>query len=299
MIVTKKQEFNSDKEISDKEYKVINRFLEHYRDKNIIVADKHRVDIDIVPFEGEEVAFKLNEEHWKSMDFKRKIVYKGTPYIVRLGLWRVNLLEDQPKCLTIKDFEILSPGKKHVLTHTTDDIFKEKIFCDIFEIFDEKKIISPEAAHSKRMYTNKMLQEFMYNHEWGKIIEGVNQEPELANALFIIGDLSKEHNNFNAYFGTILYQLITYRNEHKKEFTRSDLLELDKVILALSKTELLKVHLRDSTGVSKVYPTGSVLLDWRYYSSQMRLSEQYTVGNGELREEKKSLYKVLSKFRNL
>ena len=298
MIVPQNWEFNTDEQISDDEHKVLNKFLDQYRDKDVIVADKHREDFNIVPIEGEEVAFKSNDCHWKSLDFQRRIVHEGKPYIVRLGLWRTNPGKDEAKCLTMSGMDILTPGKQHVLSFNTNDFFQNKLFYNIIDIFDEKKIISPEAAYSKRMYTNKELQRFMNERQFGKIIEGVNQKPSLANALFIMGEPTKSYSNFNIRFATILYQLINYRKEHESELSNRKLHELDRAILKLSKTELLKVHLRDDTGVTKSYPTGSILLDYSYNSIQMRISEQANVGNGELMEEKKSLNKVLRQFRN-
>lgn len=298
MIIPQEWEFNTDKEISYDEYDVLEKFLSQYRGKDVIVADNHRMDFARVPFEKEKVTFKPNEEFWKCLDFQRRIVHEGKPYIVKLGLWRMNPQEDEPKCLTISDFNIITPGKRHVLTLTTNDLFKANIFYNIVDIFDENKIISPEAAYSKRMYINKKLQEFINNHEWSKIVEGVREKPTLANALFILGKPISSFSSFSAYFGTILYQLITYRKEHENELTKTDLLELDKVILELSKTELLKVRLSDSTAVSKMSPSGSILLDDYYQSSQMRISEQYNVANGELMEEKKTLNKVLRQFKD-
>ena len=290
-------EFDTNKNISNDEYDVLFKFLDCYRNKDVIVADTHREDFDIVPFEGYQVAFKPNKAFWKSMDFQKRIIHEEKPYIVKLGLWRINPREDDPKCLTKKDFSIITPDREHALTLDFNHVYSEKIFYNIIDIFDEKKIISPEAEYSNRMYTNKVLQNFIKKHEWNRIIEGVNQKPDLKNALFIIGEPSYSWERFHASFGTILYQLITYRNEHYSEFTKSELLKLDKAIYKLRKTELLRVELIDSTGVSKSYPTGSILLDDLYHSSQMRISERYSVDNGELLKEEESLNNVLSLFK--
>ena len=299
MIERQRKKYIMDKEISRDEYDILEKFLNQYRNKNVIVADKHRVDFVLVPFEGYQIAFKSNKELWKSMNFQKRIIHNKKPYIVKLGLWRVNNQEKDPKCLTIKDFSIETPGKEHVLTLKLDNIYEEKILYNIISIFDEKKVISPEEAYNKRMYTNKPLQEFINNHEWNKILLGVNQKPDLANALFIIGEPTYSLETFGANFGTILYQLLKYRKEHEFELTKTDLLELDRTILELRKTELLRVHLLDSSGVSKSYPTKSILLDCNYESSQMRISEQYNVANGELTEEKMVLNKVLRESKNL
>lgn len=164
---------------------------------------------------------------------------------------------------------------------------------NIISIFDEKKVISPEQAYCKRMYTNKALQEFMTNHEWGKINEGINQMPTLANALFIIREGYESYSHFTADFGTILYQLISYRQNNLDNFSKKDLLELDKLILKLRKTELLKVQLHEQTGVSKSWPTSSILLESNNYNGRMHRSQQYNVANTELSDEKKVLNKCI------
>lgn len=60
----------------------------------------------------------------------------------------------------------------------------------------------------------------MTNHEWGKINEGINQMPTLANALFIIREGYESSSNFTADFGTILYQLISYRQNNLDNFSK-------------------------------------------------------------------------------
>ena len=289
-------EYYYNENISNEEYDVLCRFLNNYEDKDVIVADNYRIDFTIVPFKNEKVSFKPNQKPFKSITFRQRIIYKGKTYIVRLGLWRTH--SEKPKCLTISEFNILTARKQHQLTLSTSDYFQSEILYNIIDIFKENKIISPESAYSERMYTNTQLQDFMHNHEWEKINEGINQKPVLADALFIMENSSNNNGDFNADFGTILYQLIDYRKKHINEFTKSDLLELDKVILTLSKNELLKVHLRDDIGFAMTIPSGSILLDGRYNGSQMRISEQYNVDNGKLIKEERYLNRILKQFKN-
>lgn len=300
MIDLQEKGFIRDNKISDDEYEVIKSFLNQYRGKKIIVADYHQMSYNIVPFENEKAVFKSNDTAGKFIDFKRRIVYKRKPYIVTLYLWNFDSKTDKPNRLTMKELTISTPGKVHSLTFTTDNNLQKNLLYNIIEIFNEKKIISPEEVYSKNIYINKQLQVYIKNHEWGKIIEGINQKPDLANALFIIGNQnnhSKYHCKIDENFGTILYQLITYRKDHEKELTKRDLLELDKAILNLSKTELLKVSLFDYIEVSKYITNESILLGWKYFSTQTHVSEQCNVSNGELIEEKKSLKKVLQQFK--
>ncbi len=289
MIIPQVWEYNYDEGISDEEYEVINKFLASYRNQSIIVADSFRQDFGMVPLEDKRVIFKTNEDTWKSMRFRRKIYHKGKPYIIELVLWRVGHTETDPKCLSVREFSIITNGKVHFIDLNTRDAFLNKILFNIISIFDERRVISPEQAYCKQMYTNKALQEFMANHEWNKIEEGLAQNPSLANALFIIREGYESCSHFTADFGTIIYQLISFRINNFNDFDKRDLQELDKLILKLSKTELLKVQLHEQTGGIKTWPTSSILLESNNHNSRMHRSQQYNIPNTELEEEKKVL----------
>lgn len=289
MIIPQGWEYNYDEGISDEEYEVIEKFLASYRNQNVIIADEYRQDFSMVPLEEEKIIFKVNEDIWKSMDFQRKIYHKGKPYIIELGLWRVGHMETDPKCLSVREFSIITNGKVHFIDLNTKNVYLNKILFNIISIFDERRVISPEQAYCKQMYTNKALQEFIANHEWDKIEKGIAQKPSLANALFIIREGYESCSHFTADFGTILYQLISFRTNNFNDLDERDLHELDKLILKLSKTELLKVQLHEQTGGSKSYPTSSILLESDNYSSRMHRSQQYNVSNTELEEENKVL----------
>ena len=92
--------------------------------------------------------------------------YRNKPYIIELGLWRTSHNETEPKCLQINNFKIITKGKVHFINLDLDNCSNKRILFNIMSIFDEKKIISPEQAYCNRMYTNKVLQDFLTNHEW-------------------------------------------------------------------------------------------------------------------------------------
>ncbi len=290
-------EHNFGLEISNDEREAIYEFLSSYRNQDVIVADELRQDFSMVPLEDEKIIFKINEDIWKSMRFTRKISYKEEDYIVNLGLWRVNHSKNDPKCLSIFEFDVTHNGIQHHINLDIKDCAKNRILLNILDIFDERKIISPEQAYCKIMKTNKVLQDFIFNHEWKKIDEGVNQMPSLSNALFIIKEGYQSSSHFKADFGTILYQLISYRMKNLDDFDKKDLDELDKLILKLSKTELLKVQLHEATGTTKGYPTSSLLLESINSSSRMHRSELYCVDNLKLLEEQKVLKDCIKSIR--
>jgi len=300
MTISQDCKYNNDIEISSDEYEIIKKFLSFYRDQSVIIADDYRQDFNMVPLETGAMFFKNNEEKWKSIKFCKRIFYKGKPYTVELVLSRVGDIE----FLRIDEFKIITNTEVHFITLDTEYVINREILSGIVSIFDEKKIISPAQAYSKQMYTNKALQGFIGNHEWQNIDKGIEQMPELANALFIVGEDSKTNTivgknfetatHYTADFGTILYQLISFRLNNLKDFNEKDLRHLDELILKLRKTQLLKVQLLENDGgVQRTWPTYSILLESNNFKSQMHISKQYTVDNTELLEEQKVLSKCV------
>jgi len=171
-----------DENISDDEYQVIYKFLASYKNQNAIISDSFKQEFGMVPLEEKGIIFKTNEDNCKSMDFCRRIYYMGKPYVIELGLCREGHMEDNPKCLSIREFRIITNGKVHFINLNTKDETKNNILFNIISTFDERKIKSPEQAYCKRMYTNKALQEFMTNHEWEKIDEGIKLFRDSGNS---------------------------------------------------------------------------------------------------------------------
>lgn len=291
--------FNYDTEISGDELEIIKKFLSFYRNQSFIVADEYRQDFDELPLENSRVVLRNIEGTGKYIDFCKKIFYKGKPYVVELSLHHYEQWTKAPNCLCINDFNIITNGETHVITLHTRDATKNHILFDIVSIFDEKKIISPEQAYFKQMYTDKTLQKFIENHEWQNIDKGIQQMPQLASALFIIGEDFERNPNYSANFGTILYQLISFRMNNLKNFDEKDLKQLDELILKLRKTKLLKVQLGEKVGGHSTYFSESILLessDSQY--GGIHMSQQCTEDNIKLTEEKKVLNKCIKNLRN-
>lgn len=296
MIIPQEWDYNYDEEISNEEYEVIDKFLASYRNQSVIVADESEHDFSMVPLEEKNISFGTSEDTLRSMNFCRKIYYKRKPYVVELKLCRPFCFghkENIPNCLSISEFRIITNEKVHFININTTDIYKKKWLLNIISFFDEKKVISPEQAYCKRMYTYTNLQHFINCHEWKRINEGLNQMPTLANALFIIREGYEGYDDFTADFGTILYQLISFRQNNQTRMYENDLYELDKLILKLSKTELLKVQLCEYINKSATFPASSILLKASVYESKVYRSQQYNVANTELTEEKKILNKCI------
>ena len=135
MIIPQKYEYNHDKEISNEEYEVINKFLEFYRNKPVIVADEYRQDFNMVRLEEEKIIFKTDDDVFKCVNFCRKIYYKNKPYIIELGLWRTGHNETDPKCLQINKFKIITKGKVHFINLNLDNCSNKIILFNIMSIF--------------------------------------------------------------------------------------------------------------------------------------------------------------------
>lgn len=298
-IYTKYTDYSNDAKISDDELVVINKFLDFYRNQTFIVADEYRQDFSMVPLENQKVIFKINNDTWKSVDFCRRIYYKGRPYVVELSLWRTSPhVKTDPKCLEIKEFNIITRNTKHSISLNIDNPQMSKILFNIISIFDEKKIISPEQAYSNRMYTNNSLKEFIKNHEWDSISKGIKQMPKLANALFIIDEDYEGVCRYSAHFGTILYHLISFKKDNLDNLSVKDMQNLNKLILNLRNTELLKVRLFETFGIDKIFPTDSILLDANIYANRLHLSSLYNTCNTRLYDEKKILNQSIREAKN-
>lgn len=298
MIIPHSYIYNHNIEISRDEHEVINKFLAYYRNQKIIIADKYRQDFGMVPLENNSVIFKTDKNRCKCVDFCKRIFYNGKPYIIELSLWRNEHTEDELECLSIQEFIIVTKGEVHFINLDTRDITKKSILFNIISTFNEKKIISPEQAYSKQMYTNKALQGFIKNHEWQNIDTGIQQMPKLANDLFIISEDFNINSHCEVYFGTILYQLLSFKRNNIDGLNEKDLRQLDELILKLRKTQLLKVRLYETIDSSKSWPTNSILLESNNYKSRMHLSQQFTADNTELLGEQKILNKCVRALTN-
>lgn len=298
-LYTKYTNYNNDAKISNNELEVINKFLDFYRNQAFIIADKYRQDFSMIPLENQKVIFKITEDTLKIINFCRRIYHKGIPYVIELSLWRTSPhIETDPKCLVIHEFNIISKATKHFISLDINNPQMSQILFNIISIFDEKKIISPEQAYSKRMYTNKVLQDFIKNHKWQNISDGIDQMPKLANALFIIDEGYESFSKYSANFGTILYQLIEFKKDNLSKLSKTDLKNLNKLILKLSNTELLKVKLLETHGICKCMPTNSILLDTNISHNRLHLSSLYNVYNTRLSKERKILNKSIREAKN-
>lgn len=282
------QNFNWSDTLSNDEYEVIYKFLALYKNQSVIVADSFSQDFKMVPLE-ENIVFTPQEDLSKCTQFCRKIYHKRKTYIVQLELCSKERRDKKPDYSKSFQLNIITSEHIHPISFNKLDAGKEQILFHINKVFDERRIISPGQAYCKQMYTDTELQRFIVNHDWKTIKDGIKQAPTLANALFIIKEGYNNDSCFTADFGTILYQLISFRQNHPNDFDEKDLVELDKLIFQLRKQELLKVRLLGKTSHYTPILTSSVLLESGYQKKGHRESQLYNVANTGLLEEEKLL----------
>ena len=228
--------------LSGDEIEVIEKFITFYKNQPIIIADEYRQDYSMVPLENEKIIFKSNEDTWKNITIRKRIFHNKKTYIVELDLWRSN---NSKEPLSIHNLKVIEGHITHYINLDIKNALKNTWLFNIINIFDERRIISPEQAYCNRMHTNKNLQKMINNQDFEKIDSEINLYPKLANDLFIINEGYESDSYYYAYFGTILYQLIKYKEDKYNEFYGNELLKLEELIYKLRKTELLKVKLQE------------------------------------------------------
>lgn len=292
MIVPQEDEHIYYVDMSSDEYEVMNEFLTLYRNQSVIVADQYREEFDMVPLKTKGVILRTDDDTWKNMYFCRKIYHKRKPYVVELKLCHTKHFNQ--KHLKIDMFRIISNGRCCSVVDTLD----HETYLDIMSIFDETKIISPEQPYYNKMYSGNALQDFLTNHEWQNIDEGIQQKPLLANSLFITNEKYEASGwyNYTVNFATILYQLINFRTHNLDNLIKDekDLYQLDKLILKLSKKKLLKIQLHDQQIGNTFYPSKrSILLDSVSHNHVMHEVVKYDVNNTGLSVEQDILKKLV------
>ena len=291
-------EFIRDGKTSIDENSAIKEFLDSYRSQDIIVADRHSKEYESLDFNGKQICTNPDRVGWEHVDFCKVITQDKVPYSVHLSLKRDVYSISNRKRLIIDDFSIITPEKRHQLVLSLDGMKGSVWIYDIIDIFDEKRIITPENAYYDRLY-NKSLVDRINNHEWSKIEEGVDKVSPLANELFIIGNPSISDRSFDISFGTILYQLVNYRQLNSERMSKNDLLELDQLIYKLRDSELLRLDINDSKGTVMIWPMSEHFVKSCERRENSHSSEILSTANGSLTEESKTLNKVVRKIRRM
>lgn len=297
------------KQMTKEELEVLRIFMEQFRGQDAIVADQYTQQFNIIPFHDERISIPSGTASFTGIKFKRKISYGKEPYVVNFQL-RNNNGGDNSRELKPIQVDITGNGITHYNRFVGNDLPQYDWLDEMVELFGEKEIKSPITEYGERMIVNSKLQEFIENHEWSKIAKGVAQMPVLANALFLESESctkdvdSYEHSligerDFSASFGTILYHLITFKNNNIGMIGVKELKKLDALILKLSNSDLLKVEFTDFVEEESYLPPnfGSVLLNSQQFVNKAISSRQNNVANGELSSEERTLHMIKTRSR--
>lgn len=275
--------------ISDDEYDVGKRFLESLKKQSIIVADKYSEEFGVIPIGNESVLFKKNEKRTKTINICRKIIHNKKSYVVNIDLEQDEYTDD----ISITNLYITNNGVVHSIDLDNSNGLQDDMLYRMNGFINTRKIVSPEQAYASRMYTTKALQGFIEAHEWDQIAKGIKEMPSLAHSLFIIKEAIDEKGNYTVDFGTILYQLVDFRQKKLTSFDEKDLLKLDNLIQQLRKTELLKVQLHEFIYHKQSWLSNSILLGGYEECGRIHTSKQFTCDNTELSNEEATLKKCI------
>ncbi len=291
-------EFIRDDKTSIEENSVIKEFFNSYRSQDVIVADRHSKEYETVDFNGKQICTNPERIGWEHIFFRKVITQDKVPYTVNLTLQRDVYSLTNRKRLIIDDFSVLTPEKHHQLVLSLDGMNGSVWLYDILDIFDEKRIITPEKAYYDRLY-NKSLIDVINNHQWSEIDGGLERLPRLSDELFIIGNPSTSESSFDISFGTILYQLVNYRQLNSDKMAKDDLLKLDQLIYKLRDSELLKLDINDSKCTLMVWPSNDYFVKSSERRENSHSSEILSTTNGHFKEESNTLNKVIRKIKRM
>ena len=297
-------------EMTKEKLEIIRKFMEQFRNQDVIVADQFSQTFDLIPFEDERISIISDANLLlTAMTFQRKINHNNEPYVVSFQLKNSDR-EDGSSELNSFQVDITGNGTNHFNRFVDEDLLQYGLLDEMVEVFGDKDIKSPSIEYGGRIISNSKLQELIKNHEWGLIAEGIEQLPILAYALFLEDknyeassgcyeySLINEKNFFTS-FGTILYHLIKFRNNNIGMMSEKELKELDALILKLSDSDLLKVELTNLVVTDSYLPPNDelILLDTLESARKTTASRQYNTANNGLNSEEKVLQMIKTQSR--
>ena len=207
-----------------------------YMKKDIITAESVEEEYEGIQFDYPIVCFDYKEPIDKKMYFSRMLKYKGKDYIVEL-----DLQQEKSNPTAINKLSIVHGRKEFII-----DLNQEGLRDEINKVICSKPISPPLDEYRGRINTDNQFGELISNHEWNKINKDIYDKPKLLNGIYLINSeaFSPSYPVVRANFGTLLYQLISFRQSQKLD--EKDLNELDNLIFIIRQTELLKLYYAES-----------------------------------------------------
>ena len=268
-----------EEELPQDYYEVIREFIFSYKWEENIIADDYEEEYEGIKFDYPIVCLDYREPVKKRMYFSKAITHKGKKYIVDLCVEK----EKGQSLAKIINWSI-TRGKKEIKLQDRLDLGLDSFHLrDIFVYhYTPNLIIPPHEIYKDRISTSTQLRDYINDHEWRRI----NREAKkLSNGIYLMENntFSPSYPQLKASFGTLLYQLISFRLSHK--FDPKDLKELDELIFKVRDAELLKLQVSD----------------YKYNNSEIGRSHYFysrsTVENGRLMREQKALKECVKTLR--
>ena len=180
-----------------------------YMKKDIITAESVEEEYEGIKFDYPIVCFDYKEPIDKKMYFSRMIKYKGKDYIVELALQ-----QEKGKNITINKLSIIYGKKEFII-----DLNNEGIHDEIHKVICSKSIVPPFEEYRDRISNDIQLKQYLCNHEWYKLNKEIDKEPSLLNGVYLIDSesFSPSYPVVRANFGTLLYQLLSFRKSQQLE----------------------------------------------------------------------------------
>ncbi len=256
---------------------IINEFLKLYEDKNPIVADECRLFYNTFPIVNQD-SFFIKDCFIKSYFFQKKVNLDGVNYIVKLNFVKYsNEKSPSDEFLFIKNNNI---EKTIYISQLSESTLNK-----LNSIFQNKNIISP--LNKEKTFQDKTIDDLICFNEFKVLMEGIKQDYEYLDCLFLMDYGSENSCEKYSNYGTLLYQLLLKRRILKSNDLLKDkeiIKELNKLIITLPLESMKRLDISSKTsGIIKLISKGHLLFNAKSFSSGLITTEKLsTIENGEL-----------------
>lgn len=291
----------SDHEISNDRYTALNMFLDSYRDSDIIVPDEYNRCYTGLPlFDDDSVPrsfFGESDSYEGFARFHRDVQVGEDTYPISLDLRK----DANENFWIAKRLKIIRKGPLQ------GDHLSEYFNCEastineVLAVFNSKKIVPAEQVYYDKIRDRHgVVSDLIARHEWDIINYDIARMSTDNNFLLRMSSMTNQNGDVKAQYGTILYQLLAYRNNNYKSLSKEDLDELDNLIICVSDGDLLSIKLSSLYYLIEHSSDQFDTKDKLYYamknpvnSSHFLNTEFLNSSNGGVANEQDTLQKLL------
>ena len=286
-------------DLSYDEHEVIEDFLQSYDDCDVLVPDEYLRYYNALPIfqygSNPKSCFRESEAFLNRARFHRTIPRGNDNYHVDLRM-EVNNNIWLGKSLTIKkndeEYHEVGDGtfspSGHYYSCSPD------VVGDLLSAFNSKIIMPAEEAYIDRIRDyHGVFNGLLEANDWDSLAYEIEGNPSIGNLILNMSNGDIGNNYFGAQYGTVLYQLLTYRNEHCKSLSKESLEKLDNLIMSVKDGEILGLKLEgDDEYYGIITELHLALKKADSYSISLK-SQLLTPQNGDAIEEQKTLMKII------